>query len=374
MPLYAAAFFLPTSVAIPYLLEDVYIRGGFRSVKTIDLRNAIKPASRKQGMMVYVEEDKTIYTIVGSIGGVQAWSKWNASTYVELESDGVVSVEDTDEGGKKLVADPKRVVPVATEEEANCVLLSSITGPVWARKVFVPDSTGASTGNAVVLNEEGVAVWAKVDGLPSVAEAVEGDTLLLDADKKPIWGKVEALPSRDGTESGMVLGLDETLTPVWTFNSGLPDSAGVAAGSVVTLGDDQKARWAKGSEVQPVREVLEVPFTTIVVEKFGDQVITLEGSTVALIHVELSDPDLMLEIHQTPEYEDTNPYSFRSSLVSLVDDGKTVMEDGTVLPSRRYAIFSCLDNSVKELYARIHNESGASVDAVLKLTYVVLER
>lgn len=54
MPLTPTSFFLPASDAIPYLMEDKYLRGGYRSVVDNAARDAIHPAARKPGMQVYV--------------------------------------------------------------------------------------------------------------------------------------------------------------------------------------------------------------------------------------------------------------------------------------------------------------------------------
>jgi hypothetical protein len=59
MPIRVTSFYLPASPSLPYILEDVYVRGGFRSVATETDRNGISPLSRKIGMLVYcVDVDK----------------------------------------------------------------------------------------------------------------------------------------------------------------------------------------------------------------------------------------------------------------------------------------------------------------------------
>lgn len=56
-----------------YLLEDVDIRGGYRSVATITERNNIPPTARRVGMIVYCIADRTEYQLIGSIVN-SAWS------------------------------------------------------------------------------------------------------------------------------------------------------------------------------------------------------------------------------------------------------------------------------------------------------------
>ena len=47
--------------------EDEYGRGGHRSVDTIVERDEITPERRKEGMTVYVKENKTKYILEGGI-------------------------------------------------------------------------------------------------------------------------------------------------------------------------------------------------------------------------------------------------------------------------------------------------------------------
>ena len=61
MPLILPSFQLPLTPSLPYILEDVYLKGGYRSVATLDAMNAIHPAARKLGMLVYCVETDLIY-------------------------------------------------------------------------------------------------------------------------------------------------------------------------------------------------------------------------------------------------------------------------------------------------------------------------
>ncbi len=54
-------FFVPSNPFVPYILEDVHLKGGFRAVLTLEQLNAVNPFIRKNGMVVYVEEDDTYY-------------------------------------------------------------------------------------------------------------------------------------------------------------------------------------------------------------------------------------------------------------------------------------------------------------------------
>lgn len=75
MPLYFSSFFLPASAGIPYLIEDRYVRGGFRSVATIADRDAITAPQKKPGMIVYVQENGISYTL--NPGALTVWVPMN---------------------------------------------------------------------------------------------------------------------------------------------------------------------------------------------------------------------------------------------------------------------------------------------------------
>ena len=71
MPLYFTSFMLPASAAIPYLMEDKYIRGGYRSVATVADRDAIVTGQRKAGMRVYCADTQKVYTL--NPGALTVW-------------------------------------------------------------------------------------------------------------------------------------------------------------------------------------------------------------------------------------------------------------------------------------------------------------
>lgn len=63
MPVMQSSFLLPLSPAIPFLVEDVYVKGGFQCVATTAIRDAIKAGARKVGMLVYCADTDTIYAL-----------------------------------------------------------------------------------------------------------------------------------------------------------------------------------------------------------------------------------------------------------------------------------------------------------------------
>lgn len=412
MPIYAAAFFLPTSASIPFLLEDIYLRGGYRTVRDLEDMKAIKPAARKKGMMVYVQDIGKLYWVPAGVGGPNAFKEFDATEYVHFQSDGVVSVEDED-GEATLTIDKMRILPEISDE-ATHVLITEDGIPVWAKRNFVPDTTGATAGQAVVFDKDGNIVWSDVDGLPSADQAEKGDALILDADNKPIWGKVDGLPDTSQAQPGMAVALDENMEPVWKYVDGLPDAENATAGQVVMLDSDKKAIWGTVNGLPditedddgkvlvvtgdnpnwaayhaPSRQVQTIQFPIIVVSGTADIAVDVTSNTLVALGLALSDPDLLLEIHQSEDYSDTNPYMFRSSLIKLEDDGTTIIPvdpDGEepVYPdapaevtvkevySRRFAILSASEQD-RKLYMRLHNEGAVSVEPTLTLTYVPME-
>src|SRR5690606_4983021 len=97
-------------------------------------------------------------------------------------------------------------------------------------------------------------------------------------------------------------------------------------------------------------------------------------ATATLLRVALSHPMLLQEIHGRPDYSDSNHYAFRSSVMLLENDGTTLLEDSTVVRSRRYAIFSCPDVNDKTMYIKVTNEGPATSVPTLSLTYLPAEQ
>lgn len=71
MPLTPTSFFIPASPAIPYLMEDKYLRGGYRCVADEAERDSISVAARKPGMRVYVASNGKTWTVAS--GALTTW-------------------------------------------------------------------------------------------------------------------------------------------------------------------------------------------------------------------------------------------------------------------------------------------------------------
>lgn len=79
MPISLSSFQIPLSPSIPYLLEDTYLKGGYRSVATLANLNAIHPVARKPGMLVYCLETDTIYKLSTDKLTFIEWATGNTS-------------------------------------------------------------------------------------------------------------------------------------------------------------------------------------------------------------------------------------------------------------------------------------------------------
>lgn len=93
MPLSPSSYFVPPS-AIPFLLEDKYVRGGFRIVSTVAERDAIHVAARKVGMRVLVADAQMIeYQLVGGTSN-SAWQQTGGITTHQHAIADVTGLED----------------------------------------------------------------------------------------------------------------------------------------------------------------------------------------------------------------------------------------------------------------------------------------
>lgn len=310
MPLYASGFFIPSSAGIPYILEDVYQKGGYRSVATIAERDAIKTAARKQGMLVYVREDNTLYEIPGAtVAGADAWKKFDARKYVGFDFK----------------------APLAISEEFE-VTIDELR--------LVPTMEGVEKGKVLAVGEEG-SEW--IDGLPSGGE--DGDALLRDADGKAVWGKVDALPSTEGVDQG----------------------------SALVVGDDGKAKWGEAAGGKRERFTNAASFMNVAQGGSVDITVNTPSPTVMVLKLAVDKPDITIQLHSSPAYNDTNPYTFKSSSVKFEDDGITTFEDGSEAISRRYGFWSANSGVDNKIYVRLINEGQAQDFVELNMTLLPLE-
>lgn len=67
MPVMLNSFLLPSNAALPFLVQDIHVKGGLRCVKTALERDAIRTAAKSSGMMVWVSDDKQMYQLADNL-------------------------------------------------------------------------------------------------------------------------------------------------------------------------------------------------------------------------------------------------------------------------------------------------------------------
>lgn len=73
MPVQMNSYLLPVSANLPYLLEDVYLRGGMRVVADVAARDKIAALARKPGMLVWCTAEQKMF----QLGSDKKWEEAN---------------------------------------------------------------------------------------------------------------------------------------------------------------------------------------------------------------------------------------------------------------------------------------------------------
>tara|TARA_B100000214_G_scaffold357534_2_gene317232 strand:+ start:35869 stop:36672 length:804 start_codon:yes stop_codon:yes gene_type:complete len=135
MPLSATSYFLPASSNVPFIIEDTYLKGGYRVFKTISdrdqwVQDAIGKSfnglieqfdARKEGQLAYVVEDAVIYKLTAD---KETWEELKFGTDYQVEAPIQVIGEST------ISIDPDRVVPVPGTP-GQILGLDANKKPVW---------------------------------------------------------------------------------------------------------------------------------------------------------------------------------------------------------------------------------------------------
>lgn len=133
MPVNMTSFLLPASAALPYLLEDKYLRGGMRCLATLAERDAMSAGNKKPGALCYITETNKIY----QLGKDNAtWGELKLGANFKFNSPFVTA---TDADGLTVVGlDPNSQVP--EPEFAGMTLMSGANGQmVWVDMSGNPD-------------------------------------------------------------------------------------------------------------------------------------------------------------------------------------------------------------------------------------------
>lgn len=125
MPVNMTSFLLPASTALPYLLEDKYLRGGMRCLATMAERDAMSVGNKKPGMLCYITETNKMYQL-GVDNTTWEEAKFGGSNY-KFEAPFVTAVDET---GLTIVGlDPSKQVP--EPEYAGMTLVSGANGTMY---------------------------------------------------------------------------------------------------------------------------------------------------------------------------------------------------------------------------------------------------
>lgn len=78
----------------------------------------------------------------------------------------------------------------------------------------------------------------------------------------------------------------------------------------------------------------------------------------------------LVEVFATKAKDETNPYTFIATLDHLTDDGRVLLDDGSVIQQRQYSIFANQEEPAENrVYARVTNIDGVGGPLELNLTY-----
>jgi hypothetical protein len=118
-------------------------------------------------------------------------------------------------------------------------------------------------------------------------------------------------------------------------------------------------------------------YTTAVLAPNASEAFAMElGHSAIVLRLLVSSPCLV-EVYGDPSFDpaiDPNPYTFRATSDHLMDDGSTLLRDGTVLKSRQYSIFVNLEDPTKPfMYGQITNNSATPIAITLKIIYLIVE-
>lgn len=138
MPLLFPTYIVPASPFIPYMLEDVYLKGGFRVVTEETELDSLHFASRKPGMLIWTSATEKLW---------------------QLSSDMTIWEEAEFGGGVSAVEDPlQQKVDGTLAIDPNRIL---------------PNAENAVPGQVPSLSEDGTIVWVDAKSNAGVRSIVE---------------------------------------------------------------------------------------------------------------------------------------------------------------------------------------------------------
>ena len=100
----------------------------------------------------------------------------------------------------------------------------------------------------------------------------------------------------------------------------------------------------------------------------------LMGANTSIILTLTVSRPVKIQVWSTPDHTDTNPYTFIATSDHLLDDGSTLLSDGTILKQRNYSIFANLESPpLPKVYATVTNVDGVGGSVSVDLLYVEME-
>jgi hypothetical protein len=160
------------------------------------------------------------------------------------------------------------------------------------------------------------------------------------------------------------------------------DSLSRKAAMLVITQDDKKV-WQLNADLSTwtefkvgggsaVRQT--VQHSTIELQPGASDVFALNlGRSVLVYHFEVDTP-CTVEAHGSVLRDDSNPYKFVATSDHLVDDGSSLMTDGTILRGRRYAILANTEpGNSGDIYFQLTNNDVVAKNVNLTLTFLPLE-
>lgn len=341
MPLYPTSFFIPPA-GVPFIVEDKYVRGGYRVATNVAERDAIAVAGRKQGMLVRTMDDNVIYELVGGTGNT-FWRVFDATKYIKL---GAPLKLDSESG--TILLDLGDMFTV--DEGGRLVInVTDFLGGSF-KEFFDADASkdqfvvtyNHSTQNFIlkaVASGGGGTTYTGVDPI-----IVTGSEISLDVDKllsTSLVGHFSAVEADNG--KALIYDHDTKAFVLRTVASSAARASLNNAGGSLAAGATRDFMFAT-------------------------------GKSAMLINLTVNVPDVTIECHSTAQRNDANPYRFRSAVGKLSDDGISVLEDSSLQYNRRYAFVVNLDSTpANNTYWRIVNNSASAQTVTVNITYLKIE-
>lgn len=130
MPVSVTTFFLPANAGVPFILEDLYLRGGFKVYDTIEDRDNSHPFSRKPGMLCYTTDQDTYFKLLSDR---ITWEEFTVGGDGGLSAESIAEPLYINEDGKLAVRE-YAMLPKVTEPNQTLVTTNQNTVE-WQDKV-----------------------------------------------------------------------------------------------------------------------------------------------------------------------------------------------------------------------------------------------